>query len=263
MINLVNENVISDMRRIGLHAPQTVIDKINETINIEDSELHKVATFNPRTARDSSFLVADGSDIIVYYTRGKFEYNPKKLKLKDFEMYDVYEIESGGVSVTSRRRQRMDDLSGMVSTRGVDNLPSSTAYVYGKNYDPQVNRDYYVKVLQQNKLTQYIKDVDYGYEIMKTLIEEMHDWGINPGKKDQYNKHLTALVTKTKNLEQMMVKVRNNHDYTVADAHEIVKRVNAVKKAASDANRFLAQERKERSFKGKPRKWLEPVKIEK
>ena len=263
MINLVNENVISDIRKIGLNVSRDIIDKINETINLQDSELHKVDTFNSRTARDSSFLVADGSDVIVYYTRGKFEYNPKKLKLKDFEMYDVYEIESGGVSVTSRRRQRMDDLTGMISTKDKENLPASTNYVYSKNYDPQVNRDYYVKVLQQNKLPEYIKDVQGGYDTIKTLIDEMRDWATNPGKKDQYNKHITALLNKLRSLEQTMVQVRNNYMYTVDVADELVKRVNAVKRVTSDANKFLAQERKERSYKGKPRKWLEPVKIEK
>ena len=174
MISLVNENIITDLRKAGIRITPEIFDALNEFADIQNSYASKVSISSYRDLKDKVVLIVDNGDIVAVYGQNKFMYNPNKIKASETPNYDVYEITIGGVNVQNRREQRQDYLKGLTRTKDSTfaNVPKSTTYVWSKDWDPEVNKRYYVKLLQRNHLQNYAKQLEDAYEVVKQMIDQ-------------------------------------------------------------------------------------------
>lgn len=242
MITLYVENIITDMRKNGISITDDIFNYMNEYIDIQNSYINKIDIDSWRDLRGKSVLVVDGSNVIGVYGNGKFMYNPNKLKSGDIPLYDVYEVISGGVNVQNRRQQRRDYLSGLVRTKdsSYSNIPTSTTFVWDKDWNPEVNKQYYTKLLQQKHLGKYADQLNDAYDVVKELIDQRRER--LTGKRSEYNRMITGISKQIGKIEDEMVAAERDFSF---DPDKLKKEIAKLPRLIQDARDFIDTENKE------------------
>lgn len=258
-MKLVVENIITDMRKNGIHITQQVFDILNEFVDIENSYITKVTPTINRKLGEKTLLVVDSGDIIAVYNRGKFMFNPNKIKASSFPEYDVYEITIQGTHVQNRRWERSENRAGLVSTKDApySNVPKSQQYIYGKDWDPEVNKVYYTKLLAQKHLTKYAQQLEDAYEVVKKLIDQRKDR--LTGKRTEYNRLITDISKQIMKIEDELVATERDFNF---DDNKLKKELSKLPGLIKKADVWLKSEEQEYRRFGK-RKPLPYQKIEK
>lgn len=259
MISLVNENIITDLRKAGIKITPEVFDALNEFADIQNSYASKISIGSYRDLKDKAVLIVDNGNIIAVYGHNKFMYNPKKIKASETPNYDVYEVTIDGVNVQNRREQRRDYLKGLVRTKDSTfaNVPRSTTYVWSKDWDPEVNKRYYSKLLQRNNLQKYARQLEDAYEVVKDMIDQRRDR--LTGKRSEYDRMITDISKQIGKIEDEMTSAERDFSFDVDKLKkELSKLPNLVKRAKD----FMEFEEKEYKHFGK-RKPIPYTKIEK
>lgn len=242
MIKLYNENIITDLRKNGVVITQDVFDALNEFADIQNSFIDKLDVLSYRDLKDKTVLIVDSGDIIAVYGKNKFMFNPKKIKISSAPEYDVYEVHLGGVNVQNRRQQRRDDLSGLVSNKDAaySNVPTSTNYIYDKDWNPEVNKRYYAKLLQRNHLSQYAQQLNDAYDVVKDMIDQRKDR--LTGKRTEYDRMITDISRQIGKIEDEMIAAERNFMF---DADKLKKELSKLPAYVNRAKKFMEYERKE------------------
>lgn len=259
MIKLFIENIITDLRNFGIHIPKSVFSAMNEFADIQNSKVRKIDISSYRDLRDRVVLLSDGADIIAVYGNNKFMYNPNKIKISSAPEYDVYEVIVGGVNVQNRRQQRRDYLSGLITAKDApyENVPTSSTYIWDKDWNPDVNREYYMKKLAQKHAPQYAKSLEDAYDVVVDMIEQRKSR--RTGKRTEYNRMILDIVKQVTKIEDELIAVERNFSINTDKLEkEFRKLPNLVKKAQD----FMELEREEEKRFGKPKPY-EYDKIEK
>ena len=63
---------MTDLKKYGITLSPEMFDTINEYIDIQNSEVHKIDIGSYRDLKDKYVMIADGSDIIAAYGNNKF-----------------------------------------------------------------------------------------------------------------------------------------------------------------------------------------------
>lgn len=258
-MKLIIENIITDMRRNGINITDQVFDMINEFIDIENSYITKITPAINKKLGEKTLLVVDSGDIIAVYNRGKFMYNPDKIKVGEFHDYDVYEITIQGTHVQNRREERRDNRFGLVPTKDApySNTPRSSQYIYGKDWDPEVNKVYYTKLLAQKHLGKYAQQLEDSYEVVKRLIDQRKER--LTGKRSEYDRMITDISKQIMKIEDEMVATERDFSF---DDTKLKKELSKLPGMIKKAELFLRSEEYEFKHSGK-RKPLPYQKIEK
>ena len=239
---LVVENIITDLRKAGIHITQKVFDYLNEFIDIQNSNVEKLDIASWRDLKGKTVLVVQDKDIIAVYGDGKFMYNPNKIKSSEVPDYDVYEVLIGGVHVQNRRQQRRDYLSGLVKTNDVAyyNTPSSSTYIWDKDWNTEVNKVYYSKLLQRNHLGKYAEQLDDAYDVVKELIDQRKDR--LTGKRTEYDRMITGISKQIGKIEDEMIAAERDFSF---DVDKLKKELSKLPRLIKDAKDFIDTENKE------------------
>ena len=258
-MKLCYENVITDMRRNGIKVNQTVFDMMNEFMDLQNSYITKVSPKIGGKLGEKTFLVVDDGDIIAVYDRGGFKWNPNKVKIKDLEAYDVYEVTMQGTHVQNRREERRDYLKGLTPTRDAtySNVPKSTTYIWDKDWNPETNKNYYVKLLQRNHLEKYAQDLNDAYDVVKQLIDQRRDR--LTGKRTEYNRMITDISKQIGKIEDEMIAAERDFSF---DPTKLKKEMSKLPGLVDRAKMFIRSEEQEYKRFGK-RKPIKYDKIEK
>ena len=259
MIQLTVENIITDLRRYGVSITQDVFNSLNEFSDIQNSFANKITVNSYRDLKNKTVLIVDNNDIIAVYGNNKFMYNPNKIKASETPNYDVYEITIGGVNVQNRRQQRRDYLQGLIKTTDskFSNVPKSTTYVWSKDWDPEVNKIYYSKLLQRNNLSKYALQLEDAYEVVKKMIDQRKDR--LTGKRTEYDRMITDISKQIGKIEDEMIAAERDFSF---DVDKLKKELSKLPSLVKKANDFMDFEEKEYKHFGK-RKKIPYNKIEK
>ena len=242
MIDIVVENLVTDLRNSGVSISDKALSKLSDYIDVNGSYASKYEPSTLPELRDKTVLVSDGSDIIAFYDRGKFLYNPKKIKPTNMmNDYDLYVIDKSDVDVLKLRQRRKDDKQGLIPADS-DTLPKSLNYVWEKDWDPEYNRKYYIKLLQQNKLGVYSVIVDVAYKTCMALIQHHYDEKTVGKRANVYNEKITKLVAQIKKVEDLIKKIDANFEYTVEDAEKIKKEIKRLQAIERECDYLLKTE---------------------
>lgn len=242
IVKLYYENIITDLRKNGITVSKQVFDYLNEYIDIQNSSIVRVEPETYRDLKDKNVLVVDGSDIIAVYGQNKFMYNPNKIKASIIPEYDVYEVIQGGVNVQNRRQQRRDYLKGLSRTKDskFSNVPTSTTYIYDKDWDPEINKRYYTKLLQQKHLGRYAEQLNDAYDVVKELIDQRRER--LTGKRSEYDRIITNISRQIGKIEDEMVAAERDFSF---DPDKLKKEIAKLPRMISDAKDFIDTENKE------------------
>lgn len=259
MIKLFIENIITDLRNFGIHIPKSVFSAMNEFADIQNSKVRKIDISSYRDLRDRVVLLSDGADIIAVYGNNKFMYNPNKIKISSAPEYDVYEVIVGGVNVQNRRQQRRDYLSGLITTKDApyENVPTSSTYIWDKDWNPEVNKRYYTKLLQRKHLDVYAKLLENAYDVVVEMIDQRRDR--LTGKRTEYDRMITDISRQINKIEDEMISAERDFEF---DASKLKKEIAKLPALVKKAKEFMEFENKEYAHYGK-RKQYPYDKIEK
>lgn len=225
-----------------------MFDAINEFVDIQNSTAQKLNIDSWRDIKNKTVLFTQDGKVLAVYSDGKFMYNPKKLKISDAQNYDLYEIVVGGVNVQNRRDQRSYNRQGLVSTKDVDYVgtPKSTQYIWDKDWNPEVNKVYYSKLLQRQRLGKYSKTLEDAYDTVIQLIDQRKTR--LTGKRTMYDRMITQISTQITKIEDLMVGLEKD---VAVDLDKLQKELKKLPGIIQKANEFMASEAKEYSQWGR------------
>ena len=247
-MKLYYENIITDLRKNGISITQDMFDAINEYVDIQNSFVNKLGISRWQDIKDKDVLFVQDGTIIAVYGNNRFMYNPNKVKVSQAPEYDIYEITIGGVNVQNRRQERRDYLKGLTKTTDSDyvGIPKSTQYVWDKDWNPEVNKIYYSKLLQQNHLKGYAKDLEDAYDVVKEMIDQRKER--LTGKRSEYDRIITDISRQITKIEDEMVAMERNFS---SDPDKLVKEMKKLPNLISRAKLFIQTERDEYKHWGK------------
>jgi len=239
---LAVENIITDLRRNGIHISDNVFEYLNTYIDIQNSSIEKLDISSYHDLRGKNVLIANGDTIIAVYGDGKFMYNQNKIKSSEIQDYDVYEVIEGGVNVQNRREQRRHYRQGLVKPSEVDypNVPKSVSYIFDKDWNPEVNKRYYAKLLQQNHLGKYAQQLNDAYDVVKELIDQRKDR--LTGKRSEYDRMITNISKQISRIEDEMIAAERDYNF---DVDKLKKELSKLPRLVQDAQDFIDTENKE------------------
>ena len=251
-MKLITENVMTDLRKLNVKISKELFDILNSILDIDKSEVYDMLVMKWQDVKGRTVLYVDDSgNAVALYHKDKFLYNTQKVKISQSEDWDLKEIKIQGVHVQNRREERKGALSGMMKTRdsSLPNLPKSTAYVFSKDYDPDVNRVYYSKLLQQKNLGRYAQQLNDAYDVVKELIDQRRER--LTGKRSEYDRMITDISRQITKIEDEMV--ASERDFSV-NPDKLVKELSKLPRLIQNARDFIDYENQEyaRSGKRKP-----------
>ena len=260
MITLsIEENLITDLRDSNIQLPTQAFNSIPYDIDIQNSNVQYLDNSNIRNK--FVFIVDDTNTVIAIYGWNKFLYNPKKLKVSDIGNYDVWEVVNNKGSVLPKRNERELSRKGYTDLSMGDSAynkpPKSTRYVLDKDWNPEVNREYYIKLLHQNKLGMYAQQLDYAYTIMEDLISHRRAEQ-TVGKRGVYTNWVKKLASSIETAETLMDALDKNFNPDIPKLKRSLKSLETVTKQAYD---FIKYEDDAIATFGYTKK-REPVRIE-
>ena len=247
-MRLVIENIITDLRRNGIRVSKDIFDALNTYVDIQNSSLSKLPVTRWQDVKGKNVLLVSDGDIVAVYGDDRFMYNPGKIKISQAPDYDVYEINVGGVNVIKRREQRKDTLHGLVRSKdsAYSNTPRSTTLIWSKDWDPEINKTYYTKLLAQRHLKRYIQQLEDAYDVIKELIDQRRDR--LTGKRSEYDRMITDVSKQITKIEDELVAVER--DFNMDDT-KLKKELGKLPNMVSKAQMFLKSEEQEYKRFGK------------
>lgn len=242
------ENIITDLKKNNVRVTKEVFDYINEYIDIQNSYASPIIINSYRDLKDKTVLIVDNGEIIAVYGNNKFMYNKNKIKISSAPDYDIFEITVGGTNVQNRRQQRRDTLSGLVKTKdsSYSNLPTSTTYVFEKDWNPEVNKVYYSKLLQRNHLGRYAQELETAYDVVKELIDQRRDR--LTGKRTEYDRMITDISRQIGKIEDEMIAAERDYSF---DVSKLKKELSKLPGLVDKARLFIRTEEDEYKYFGK------------
>ena len=260
MIYLYNENIVSDLRKYSVSLPDDIFDAINEFIDIENSTATPITVDRWQDVRGKTVLFTDNGEVLALYHKDKFNYNPHKVKVSDAPNYDLYQIDIGGTNVVNRRLQRQDDLSGLTATADSSYVgtPTSTQYIYDKDWNPEVNKRYYAKLLQRRHLNKYIAMLEDAYDCIVAMIKQRKER--QTGKRTLYNRMIGDIQRQVSKIEDMLVNAERDRHFEESEIEKLKKEVSKLPGLVKKARDFMDTEAAEYATWGKRKDFpLEPI----
>ena len=258
-MKLYIENIVTDLKKNGISITQDMFDAMNEFVDIQNSFAHKMNISRWQDVKGKTVLFTDGANILAVYGKDRFMYNPNKLKVSQAPEYDIYEVEVLGTNVQKRRQERRDFLKGLTKTSDAEysNVPKSTTYIWDKDWNPETNKVYYAKLLQQNNLGKYAKQLADAYDVVKELIDQRKDR--LTGKRSEYDRMITDISRQVAKIEDEMTAAERDFNF---DVSELKKELSKLPLLVDRAKMFIRSEEIEYKHWGK-RKPIPYTKIEK
>lgn len=251
MIIIYNENIVTDLRKQHVELPDDIQDAINEFIDIENSTAKPLTISKWQDVRGKTVLFTDGERVLALYHKDKFRYNPNKVKVSDAPNYTLYQIDIGGTNVVNRRLQRQDDLSGLVSTSDSTyfGTPTSTQYIYDKDWNPEVNKIYYAKLLQRKHLNRYASMLEDAYDCIVDMIAQRKER--TTGKRTLYNRMIGDIQRQISKIEDMLIESERDYSFDEAKIEKLKKEVSRLPGLVKKARDFMQTEADEYATWGK------------
>ena len=254
---LFRENIVTDLRRLGIHLSQELFDAVNEFADIQNSYVSKLDINRWQDVKGKTVLFVENGEILAVYGDGRFMYNPYKLKISQAPEYDIYEVTVGGTNVQNRRQERRDYLQGLTRTKDSPyaNAPTSTTYIWDKDWNPEVNKRYYAKLLKRNNLKKYEGILNDAYNVVRDMIEQRKDR--LTGKRVEYDRMITDISRQIGKVEEEMIDIEMDFDASPERLEKELKKLPGYVKRAKD---FMETEEKEYRHWGKRKpKVLKPI----
>ena len=258
-MKLYFENIITDLRKNGIKITDEMFDAINEFVDIQNSYCNKLDISRWQDVKGKTVLFVDNGDIIAVYGDDRFMFNTGKVKVSQAPEYDIYEITVGGTNVQNRRQERRDYLKGLSKTKdsAYSNVPKSTTYIWDKDWNPEINKQYYSKLLQRNHLGKYAQQLEDAYDVVKAMIDQRKDR--LTGKRTEYNRMIMDITKQISKIEDQMIAAERDFNF---DVEKLKKEISKLPHYVNLAKQFMETEEKEYKYWGK-RKKIPYDKIEK
>lgn len=257
MIQITVENIITDLRKNGVVLNDAAFDMINQFVDIQNSFAYPITVSRWQDVRDKTVLVCQDGTPIALYDKGRFMYNTNKIKVSQLPDYEIYELDIQGTHVQNRREQRSDALSGLTPTRDAQysKVPTSSNYIWDKDWNPEVNKVYYLKLLQRKHLNGYVKQLEDAYDIVIELINQRKSR--LTGKRSEYDRLITKISNQITKIEDIMTSVEQ--DFNV-DTDSLAKEMAKLPRLVQTARDFLDTEAKEYATWGvRKKRPLQPI----
>lgn len=253
------ENIITDLRRNGISVTREMFDAMNEFVDIQNSFVHPLSVSKWQDVKGKTVLFVRDGQIEAVYGQDRFMYNKNKVKVSQAPEYDIYEVEVLGANVQNRRQERRDYLKGLVRTKDstFSNVPKSTTYIWSKDWDPEVNKTYYAKLLQRNHLEKYAKQLEDAYDVVKEMIDQRKDR--LTGKRTEYDRMITDISKQIGKIEDEIIAAERDFSF---DVDKLKKELSKLPNLVNKAKLFMKTEDDEYKRFGK-RKKIPYNKIEK
>ena len=253
------ENIVTDLRRNGINITQDMFDAINEFADIQNSFVHKLDIDKWQDVKGKTVLFVNNGEIEAVYGDGRFMYNPGKVKVSQAPEFDIYEVEVLGTNVQNRRQERRDYLKGLTKTKDstFSNVPKSTTYIWSKDWDPEVNKVYYSKLLQRNHLGKYASQLEDAHDVVKELIDQRKER--LTGKRTEYDRMITNISRQIGKIEDEMIAAERDFEF---DVDKLKKEMSKLPNLVNTAKEFIKTDEDEYKHWGK-RKPYKYDKIEK
>lgn len=238
----MDENLVTDLKNSGIKISQKVINSIPYDIDIQNSNVQKINISKYQDLKGKFTLLTADNEVIAIYNNDRFAYNPKKLKMSDVINYDIYEVINNKGSVNDLRNQRQLSRQGYTDLRNTDNIynkpPKSVRYVLDKDWNVEASKEYYIKLLHQNRLGQYADRLEYAYTVIEDMIQHRRKEK-TVGKKAVYTDWINKLTGKINTAELQMDALDKNVNI---DIPKLIKSLNALDKIVKDASKFIGYE---------------------
>lgn len=236
----IGENLVTDLKFFGITIPKQIIRNIPYDIDIQNCNVQQMDDINIK----GKFVIIANHDneIVALWNKDRYCYNPNKLKVSDIKNYICYEVVNNSGSVLPKRKERQDLRKGYVDLAFdktfYNKPPKSTRYVFDKDWNPNVNREYYTKLLHQNKLGQYAQQLDYAYTIMEDLIAHRRAEQ-TVGKKAVYTNWIKKLASSIESAELLMDALDKNVN---PDIPKLLRSLKSLERVTTDAYKFIGYE---------------------
>ncbi len=254
----INENLVTDLKSKDISITPKVIKNISFDVDIQNANIQKLDIIKPNDVKNKYVLVSANAtnEVIAIYNKSKFDYNPEKLKiseLTDSELYSCWEVINIS-SVLQKQRDRLalkqDYVDLQKGNTTYNKPPKSTRYVFDKDWNPEVNKEYYTKLLQQNKLGEYSNYLEHVYDVMENLIEHRRKEQTT-GKKLVYSNYIKKLASQIEATETEMDALDKNMGVNV---NKLKKSLTKLTNSADLAQKFIETEDKAIKTWGYPEK---------
>lgn len=238
----IDENLVTDLKNFGIHISRNAINSIPYDIDIQGSNVQELNINKWQDIKGKFVLISDtDNNVVAIYNLSKFDYNPNKLKVSDVVNYMCWEVVNNPGSVTDKRDSRAKSRQGYVDLNRPNNYnkpPKSVRYVLDKDWNAEINRDYYTKILHQNKLGRYAEQLDYTYTIMQDLIQHRHKEQ-TVGKRGVYTNWIKKLASQIETAETLMDALDKNVN---PDIPKLLKSLRTLESTTKQAMDFISYE---------------------
>ena len=209
--DIIDENIVSDLNSNDIHISPKVLKNISLDVDIQSANVVPLNIQKWQELKNKYILIANNAtnEIIAIYNKDKFDYNPDKLKvseLTDKDLYSCFEV----TNISSIRQKHNDRIAlkqDYVDLQNSNNEynkpPKSTRYVFDRDWNPERNKAYYTKLLQQNKLGEYSRYLEEVYDVIENLIDHRRKEKTT-GKKLVYSNYIKKLASQIESLETEM-----------------------------------------------------------
>ena len=209
--DIIDENIVSDLKSNDIRISPKVLKNISLDVDIQSANVVPLNIQKWQELKNKYILIANNAtnDIIAIYNKDKFDYNPDKLKvneLTDKDLYSCFEV----TNISSIRQKHNDRIAlkqDYVDLQNSNNEynkpPKSTRYVFDRDWNPERNKAYYTKLLQQNKLGEYSRYLEEVYDVIENLIDHRRKEKTT-GKKLVYSNYIKKLASQIESLETEM-----------------------------------------------------------
>ena len=140
--------------------------------------------------------------------------------------------------ITDRQSNRSGYVDLSTDNVSYNKPPKSTRYVFDKDWNPEVNKEYYIKLLHQNRLGRYAQQLDYAYTIMEDLISHRRKEQ-TVGKRAVYTNWIKKLASSIESAEILMDALDKNVN---PDIPKLLKSLKSLEKVTKDAYKFIGYE---------------------
>ena len=256
-MKLYIENIVTDLRKYGIKLSKELFDAMNEFADIQNSYVSKMDIQKWQDTKGKTILFVEDGQILAVYGDGRFMYNPYKLKISQAPEYDIYEVTVGGTNVQNRRQERRDYLQGLTRTKDspYSNTPTSTNYIWDKDWNPEVNKRYYAKLLKRNNLKRYEGILSDAYDVVRDMIEQRKER--LTGKRLEYDRMITDISRQIGKVEEEMIDIEMDFD---ASPERLEKELKKLPVYVKKAKEFMEMEEKGYKHWGKRKpKVLKPI----
>ena len=239
--NSIDENIVTDLKYNGVKISQSAIKAIPYTIDIQNANINPITINKWQDIKDKFVLITDEDNVIAIYDNNKLIYNPNKIKVSDVINYNCYEVFNIS-SVVNKRAERKSSRQGYVdllnTKTNYNQVPKSIRYVFDRDWNAEASKEYYTKLLHQNKLGQYAERLEYAYTIIEDMIKHRRAEQ-TVGKKAVYTDWINKLTSKINVTELEMDALDKNMNI---DIPKLIKCLNNLDKTVRDCAKFIGYE---------------------